>query len=145
MKGLIQRVSSATVTANGEIQGDIGNGLVLLLGIEAQDTNAVADKLLSKVLRYRVFEDTEGKMNRSLQDVGGELAIVSQFTLAANTRKGLRPSFSKAASPELSEALYLYFVEQAKVQHQAVVTGIFAADMTIQLVNRGPVTFLLEA
>ena len=144
MKGLIQRVSHAQVVVDGEVVGAIDQGLLLLLGVEQADTEQQADKLLHKVLNYRIFADEQGKMNLSVKDIGGGLLVVSQFTLAAETKKGLRPSFSSAANPALAEQLYQYFVTQAKQQHSIVATGIFAADMKVSLCNDGPVTFMLE-
>lgn len=145
MKGLLQRVSRARVEVAGEIVGAIDQGLLVLIGVEPQDTRASADKLLLKLLNYRVFSDSDGKMNRSLVDVGGGLLLVSQFTLAADTKSGLRPSFSKAAPPALGAELFDYLLEQAKIMHQAVAAGQFGADMQVHLVNDGPVTFLLES
>lgn len=145
MKGLIQRVSQASVAVDGTIVGEIGQGLLLLLGVEKDDDEARADKLLQKVLNYRVFGDEAGKMNLSLRDVGGGLLIVSQFTLVADTRKGLRPSFSSGASPAEGERLYNYFVSRAQEQWHGVASGRFGADMKVALVNDGPVTFLLDA
>ena len=144
MKGLIQRVSSASVAIDGKVRGEIKNGLVLFLAIEAQDDQQAADKLLAKILSYRVFEDENAKMNLGLIEVHGELMIVSQFTLAADTRKGLRPSFSRAADPALGEELYRYFIEQAGSRGVKVVTGEFGADMLVNIQNRGPATFMLE-
>ena len=144
MKGLIQRVSHAQVVVDGEVVGAIEKGLLLLLGVEQADTEQQADKLLHKVLNYRIFADEQGKMNLSVKDIGGGLLVVSQFTLAADTKKGLRPSFSSAANPALAEQLYQYFVSQAQQQHSIVATGIFAADMKVSLCNDGPVTFMLE-
>ncbi len=144
MKGLIQRVRHASVTVNGEITGAIDNGILLLLGVEKEDDEASADKLLKKVLNYRIFGDAEDKMNLSLTDTGGGLLVVSQFTLVADTRKGLRPSFSSGATPAEGERLYNYFVEQAQLIHNPVGTGRFGADMKVELLNDGPVTFLLE-
>ena len=144
MKGLIQRVSHAQVVVNGAVVGAIDNGILLLLGVEQADTQENANKLLHKVLNYRIFADEQGKMNLSLKDIGGGLLVVSQFTLAADTKKGLRPSFSSAATPALAQTLYDYFVAQAQQQHTQVATGIFAADMKVSLCNDGPVTFLLE-
>lgn len=144
MIGLIQRVSAADVLADGEPSGSIGPGLLLLLGVQKGDTSADAEKLLNKTLNYRVFGDQKGHMNLSLLDVGGELMIVSQFTLAADTRKGLRPSFSSAAPPEEAEALYDGFVEAAR-EKVTVATGRFGADMKVSLTNDGPVTFLLQS
>jgi len=145
MKGLIQRVSCASVDVDGQRIGEIDHGLLLLLGVERDDTSAIADKLLKKVINYRVFSDSDDKMNLNLQQVGGGLLIVSQFTLVADTQKGLRPGFSNGASPEHGKAMYDYFVEQASQQHPCVQTGKFGADMKVSLLNDGPVTFLLEA
>ena len=143
MQGLIQRVTAAEVLVAGETTGKISTGLLLLLGIEKADTDAEVDKLLRKVLNYRVFNDDQGHMNLSLLDIGGELLVVSQFTLAANTHKGLRPSFSSAAEPTVANQLYQKFVEQAQ-QNCNVECGRFGADMQVTLTNNGPVTFLLS-
>ncbi|WP_407294349.1 D-aminoacyl-tRNA deacylase [Stutzerimonas zhaodongensis] len=145
MKALIQRVRQARVEVAGETVGSIDQGLLVLLGVEREDDQARADKLLHKLLRYRVFSDENGKMNRSVADVGGGLLLVSQFTLAADTSSGLRPSFSTAAPPELGRALYDYLVAQARLQHAQVACGRFGADMQVHLQNDGPVTFLLES
>ena len=145
MKGLLQRVSAARVDVAGETVGAIDLGLLVLVGVEPQDSQASADKLLHKLLNYRVFSDAEGKMNLSLGAVGGGLLLVSQFTLAADTRSGLRPSFSSAAPPALGEELFDYLVQQARLKHPQVATGRFGADMQVHLVNDGPVTFLLES
>jgi D-tyrosyl-tRNA(Tyr) deacylase len=145
MLGLIQRVTQASVTVAGETCGAIGPGLLLLLGVEKDDTELEADRLLKKVLAYRVFSDAEGKMNLSLSDVRGGLLVVSQFTLAAATDKGLRPSFSSAKPPAEAERLYQYFLDQARTLHHDVGAGRFGADMQVSLVNDGPVTFLLKA
>ncbi len=145
MRGLIQRVSSAAVEIEGKTVGAIDRGLLLLLGVEKADTQTQADKLLDKVLAYRVFPDAEGKMNLNVQQAGGGLLVVSQFTLAADTSRGLRPGFSTAAAPADAERLYDYFVSQLQARHVPVATGIFAANMQVSLVNDGPVTFLLEA
>ena len=148
MRGLIQRVSQASVSVDGVVTGDIQQGILLLLGVQKGDSTEHADKLLQKVLNYRIFGDEEQKMNLSLKDIQGDLLVVSQFTLAADTRKGLRPGFSTAASPELARELFQYFVDKAKQEsvqtHMNLQTGIFAADMQVTLVNDGPVTFLLE-
>ncbi|WKD49461.1 D-aminoacyl-tRNA deacylase [Microbulbifer spongiae] len=144
MKGLIQRVSHARVDVAGESVGAIDRGLLLLLGIEARDTAEGADKLLHKVLNYRVFPDKSGRMNCNLQQAGGGLLVVSQFTLVAETGRGLRPSFSRGASPGQAETLYNHFVAQARIRFAPVACGVFAEDMQITLVNDGPVTFLLE-
>lgn len=144
MKALIQRVSSAAVDINGQRHGEIGPGILVLLGVEKQDDEASADKLLKKVLGYRIFSDQDGKMNLNLQQQQGGLLIVSQFTLVADTQKGLRPSFSSGATPEEGEKLYDYFVGQARTLHHDVATGAFGADMKVSLLNDGPVTFMLE-
>ena len=143
MLGLIQRVSEARVSILAEVVGEIGPGLLLLLGIEKTDSETQVDRLLNKVLNYRVFGDEKDQMNLSLLEVGGELMVVSQFTLAADTKKGLRPSFSSAAGPEEAEALYRLFVDRA-LQFVAVQTGRFGMDMKVSLVNDGPVTFTLS-
>ncbi|XOV87077.1 MAG: D-aminoacyl-tRNA deacylase [Pseudomonadota bacterium] len=145
MYGLIQRVSEASVVVAGETVGAIGPGILLLLGVAREDTHSQAEKLLHKVLNYRIFPDTNGHMNRCLAEVDGGLLIVSQFTLAADTKKGLRPSFSSAAPPALAEQVYDDFVALARSQHKVVETGQFGADMAVALVNDGPVTFLLTA
>jgi len=145
MKALIQRVKHASVEVEGELTGSIDGGILLLLGVEKGDTEADADKLLKKVLGYRIFSDDEGKMNLNVQQVGGGLLVVSQFTLVADTRKGMRPSFSSGATPAEGERLYDYFVEQARGVHNPVATGQFAADMKVSLLNDGPVTFMLES
>lgn len=144
MKGLIQRVRHASVTVDDEITGQIDGGILLLLGVEKGDDEATADKLLQKVLKYRIFGDADDKMNLSLADIGGGLLVVSQFTLVADTRKGLRPSFSSGATPTEGERLYEHFVDRARQLHNPVATGRFGADMKVELLNDGPVTFLLE-
>lgn len=145
MQGLIQRVTHANVAIEKQIVGEIKQGIVLLLGVEKEDDERVADKLLHKVSNYRIFSDENDKMNLSLKDIQGELLVISQFTLAANTKKGMRPSFSSAAAPDQAQALYNYFVEQAKLLGIKVATGVFAADMQVSLCNDGPVTFNLTA
>ena len=144
MKGLIQRVKNASVSVDGEISGAIDQAILLLLGIEKNESELQADKLLDKLLAYRIFADADNKMNCNLQQINGGLLVVSQFTLAADTHKGLRPSFSSAATPTHALELYSYFVAQAQQKHPIVATGIFAADMQVSLVNDGPVTFMLE-
>ena len=144
MQGLIQRVTHAKVEVAGECVGAIDKGILLLLGVEKLDDESTADKLLHKVSNYRIFTDDAGKMNLSLKDIEGELLVVSQFTLAADTKKGMRPSFSSAGTPAQAEALYDYFVAQAKVAGIKVQTGQFAADMQVSLCNDGPVTFNLS-
>lgn len=140
MIALLQRVSQARVNIAGQTVGAIAHGLLVLVCAEPDDTEAVGQKLLSKILKLRVFSDEAGKMNRSVQDVGGGLLIVSQFTLAADTRSGNRPGFTGAAAPALGEALYDRFVALAREQHPQVATGRFGADMQVHLVNDGPVT-----
>ncbi len=144
MKALLQRVSHARVVVDGETIGAIGKGLLVFLGVERGDTEAQADRLLERVLGYRIFSDDEGRMNRSVQDLDGAVLLVSQFTLAADTKKGMRPSFTPAAAPADGERLYDYTVEKARRLHPKVATGRFGADMKIELLNDGPVTFLLE-
>ena len=143
MIALIQRVTAAKVEVEGENTGQIGKGLLVLLGVEKEDNHAKAEKLLEKVLNYRVFSDEDGKMNLNVQQAGGAILVVSQFTLAADTQKGLRPSFSKGASPALAEEMYDYFVEKCG-QKISTFTGRFAADMQVCLTNDGPVTFWLN-
>ncbi|MEC4768869.1 D-aminoacyl-tRNA deacylase [Halomonas sp. CUBES01] len=145
MKALIQRVSRASVDVDGQCVGAIDQGLLALVGVEKGDSDADADKLLHKLLHYRVFSDADGKMNQNVQQVDGGLLLVSQFTLAADTRKGLRPSFSSAAPPAEGERLFNYLVTQAQAAWQHVATGEFGANMQVSLVNDGPVTFLLES
>jgi D-tyrosyl-tRNA(Tyr) deacylase len=140
MMALLQRVSQASVRVDGEVIGQIGHGLLVLLCAEKGDTEAVADKLLAKLLKLRIFGDETGKMNRSVQDVGGGLLLVSQFTLAADVAGGNRPSFTQAAAPDDGRRLYAHFVAQAQKAHPVVQTGRFAADMKVALVNDGPVT-----
>ena len=144
MRGLLQRVSGARVEVAGEIVGSIDQGLLVLVAVEPGDTEASAAKLLHKLLNYRVFSDAEGKMNLSLNDIGGGLLLVSQFTLAADTKSGLRPSFSTAAPPAQAEALFNHLLNDAKRLHPNVESGRFGADMQVHLVNDGPVTFLLS-
>lgn len=144
MLGLIQRVKNASVTVNEEVTGEIQQGILLLLGIQKNDTKETADKLIEKILAYRIFSDENKKMNCNVQQVEGGVLVVSQFTLAADTKKGLRPSFSSAAPPAQAEALYDYFVAQMRDKHAQVATGIFGADMQVSLINDGPVTFMLE-
>ena len=144
MIGLIQRVSEASVAVEGNIVGQIGRGLLVLVGVEKLDDEASARRLLERLLGYRVFPDALGKMNLSLSDIAGELLLVPQFTLAADTHKGTRPSFSSAASPELWAALFDYFVAIARESRLKVATGVFGADMKVSIVNDGPVTFWLQ-
>ena len=144
MKALIQRVSQASVSVDGDVVGRIGQGVLVLLGVEKKDDEAVADKLLKKILNYRIFSDEDDKMNLSVLDVAGGVLLVSQFTLVADTKKGLRPSFSSAAKPADAEHLYRYTVDSAKKLTKNVQQGVFAADMRVSLLNDGPVTFMLE-
>ncbi|MBF8727474.1 D-aminoacyl-tRNA deacylase [Pseudomonas putida] len=144
MKGLLQRVRNARVEVQGQVIGAIEQGLLVLVAVEPDDTREHADKLLHKLLNYRVFSDKQGKMNLSLKEVGGGLLLVSQFTLAADTRNGMRPSFSTAAPPALGAELFDYLVTQARGRHADVATGQFGADMQVHLVNDGPVTLLLQ-
>ncbi|WP_048750846.1 D-aminoacyl-tRNA deacylase [Aggregatibacter segnis] len=144
MIALIQRVSSAKVEVDSEIVGQIGKGLLVLLGVEKDDDRQKADKLAEKVLNYRVFSDADDKMNLNVQQVAGEVLVVSQFTLVADTQKGLRPSFSKGATPSLANELYEYFAQKCG-EKVKVECGRFAADMQVSLVNEGPVTFWLNS
>ena len=145
MKAVIQRVRESAVTVDGREVGRIGRGLLVLLGVSRDDTPAEADYLVDKTLNLRIFEDETGRMNRSLLDVGGELLVVSQFTLYGDCRKGRRPSFVQAAPPETAEALYEHFVDQARGSGVPVATGRFRAMMDVSLVNDGPVTLILES
>ncbi len=145
MKALIQRVGYASVEVDGRVTGAIEQGLLVLLGVEKGDTVDVAQRMLDKLLKYRVFSDQDGKMNCSLEDIGGGLLLVSQFTLAADTRKGLRPSFTTSAPPEQAEVLYDYFLSQAVEACPQVAAGVFGANMQVSLCNDGPVTFMLES
>jgi len=142
MRALVQRVSEARVSVNDAVSGSIGKGLLVFLGVKHNDTEAHAHQLASKVAQLRVFPDDEGKMNRSVLDIGGELLIVSQFTLYGETHKGNRPSYSQAAPPELAEYLYNYFVKICGNKGLQVATGIFRAHMKVLLVNDGPVTLM---
>jgi len=145
MIALIQRVKQAQVDVDAQIIAKIGHGILALIGVEKDDSEANADALLRKIINYRIFSDRAGKMNLSLNDVKGELLLVSQFTLVANTQKGLRPSFSSGASPAEGERLFSYLCEQAKKTEINIATGKFAADMQVSLVNDGPVTFWLQS
>ena len=144
MIGLLQRVSEARVTADGEELGAIGAGLLVLVGVERGDGEPQAERLLERLLTYRVFADPEGRMNRSLTDTGGGLLLVPQFTLAAETSKGTRPSFGPAAPPEEGSRLFDHLLQQARQRHATVAAGRFGADMRVALVNDGPVTFQLR-
>jgi D-aminoacyl-tRNA deacylase len=144
MIGLLQRVSGARVEVDGETVAAIGRGLLVLVGVERGDGEAQAERLLERLLSYRVFPDAEGRMNRSLADVGGGLLLVPQFTLPADTRKGTRPSFTPAAAPEAGMQLFDFLLERARVRHAPVAAGRFGADMQVSLTNDGPVTFWLQ-
>lgn len=144
MIGLLQRVSEAAVRVDGEVVGEIGRGLMVLLGVERGDSEAQADRLLERLLGYRVFPDEDDKMNLSLRDIKGGLLLVPQFTLPADTRKGTRPSFTTAAPPDEGRRLFDYFVARARNLHNEVETGRFGADMQVSLINDGPVTFWLQ-
>jgi D-tyrosyl-tRNA(Tyr) deacylase len=142
--GLLQRVSTASVDVDGQRIAEIGTGLLVLIGVERGDSRPQADRLLERLLNYRVFSDARGHMNESLRDLGGGLLLVPQFTLPADTRKGNRPGFSVAASPELGSELFEYLTAQARALHATVECGRFGADMRVSLVNEGPVTFWLQ-
>lgn len=145
MRAVVQRVSKSSVVVDGEIVGAIKKGFLVLLGVEKKDTQRDVEYMVHKVLGLRIFPDDEGKMNRSLQDINGELLVVSQFTLLGDTRKGKRPSFINAADPETGNRLYKDFVTLARGQGTRVATGQFQADMQVELINDGPVTILLDS
>lgn len=145
MRLVIQRVLNASVTANGEITGKIGKGFLVLLGAGADDTKEIAEKMADKLLRLRIFADENDKTNLSIQDVGGELLVVSQFTLYADCRKGNRPSFVKAGKPDEANALYEYFMEYCRKTIPVVESGVFGADMKVELCNDGPFTIVLDS
>ena len=145
MIGLLQRVTEADVSVAGEVVGSTGPGLLVLIGVQPDDSEKQADRLLERLLGYRVFSDEQGRMNRSLRDIDGGLLLVPQFTLAADTDSGTRPGFSTAAPPALAEQLFDYLVRSARAMHQQVAAGQFGADMQVRLINDGPVTFWLEA
>jgi len=146
MRIVVQRVSEASVKINEKIVGSIAQGMMVLLGVETTDSQSDADYLIQKLLSLRIFNDSDGKMNLSIQDVSGELLIISQFTLHASTKKGNRPSYIRAARPEQAIPLYQYFIEQAQNQMKTKVeTGEFGADMKVSLVNDGPVTIILDS
>ena len=144
MIGLLQRVSAASVTVDNTTIGQIETGLLVFVGVEKQDTPRQADRLIKRLLGYRVFPDQTGKMNLSLADIHGGLLLVPQFTLLADTRKGMRPSFSSAAAPELGAQLFEYLLVKAEELHTNVASGQFGADMQVSLINDGPVTFWLQ-
>lgn len=145
MKALIQRISSARVRIADEITGEVGRGLLVFLGIGRGDQEATLDFLADKIVNLRIFEDEQGKMNLSLADVGGEILVVSQFTLYADCRKGRRPNFMEAAPPEISEGMYERFIAVLRAKGLTVATGRFGADMAVELVNDGPVTIMLDS
>lgn len=144
MIGLLQRVTEAAVSVAGDTVGAIGPGLMVLVGVERGDTQAQADRLLERLLGYRVFPDEDDRMNRSLTDTGGGLLLVPQFTLPADTRKGMRASFTRAAEPEAGERMFDHLVSTAREQHGEVAAGVFGAHMQVHLINDGPVTFWLQ-
>ena len=145
MIGLLQRVTQARVEVDGQIVGQIDQGLLVLVGVQKHDTTQSAQRLVERLLGYRVFADADGKMNLSVKDINGGLLLVPQFTLAADTKKGMRPSFSSAAPPETGQQLFNELVTIAKQQHELVATGAFGADMQVSLTNDGPVTFILTS
>lgn len=145
MKALLQRVSRASVTVGGELVGEIGGGLLVLLSLDRGDDPPAADRMLDRILGYRLFADAEGRMNRSVADVNGGVLLVSQFTLSADTARGLRPSFSRALAPAQAEPLYDYMLQGLRRRHATVAAGVFGADMQVSLTNDGPVTILLES
>ena len=146
MRIVVQRVSEASVRIDGNIVGSISQGLMILVGVETIDSQSDADYLIQKLINLRIFNDEEGKMNLSIQDVGGELLVVSQFTLHASTKKGNRPSYIRAARPEQAIPLYAYFIEQAQKELKSKIqTGEFGADMKVSLVNDGPVTIIIDS
>ena len=144
MKALLQRVSSSKVVVKGRVVGQINKGLLVFIGIEKKDDIISSDKMIKKILSYRVFSDSDDKMNLSVGDINGDLLIISQFTLAADTKNGTRAGFSTAMPPKEAENLYNYFLEKTKSMGVIIESGIFGADMKVSLVNDGPVTFLLE-
>ncbi|HHV11791.1 MAG TPA: D-tyrosyl-tRNA(Tyr) deacylase [Clostridiales bacterium] len=144
MRIVIQRVSEAKVTVEGRVTGEIGKGFLILLGVGGDDTKEIADKYIDKILKLRIFEDEKGKTNLSLQDVGGEVLVVSQFTLYADCRKGNRPAFTGAGNPVLAQELYEYFLDRVKESLGSVQAGEFGADMKVALVNDGPFTIVLD-
>ena len=144
MRALVQRVTKGSVTIDGKVNGAIGRGLVILLGITHSDTEKDADFVADKCVDLRIFEDENSKMNKSLEETGGEILLISQFTLYAATRKGRRPSFDEAARPEVAEPLYEYFIKKLKERNIRVATGIFGADMHVEIHNDGPVTMMVE-
>lgn len=144
MKALIQRVKKASVSINSELYSEIGAGMLVLLGVEKDDSEENASKLAQKLVSLRIFEDSDGKMNKSILDINGEMLVVSQFTLCGDCKKGTRPSFDKAAAPEIAQSLYETFVKNVKTHDIKVETGKFRAMMEVSLINDGPVTFMVE-
>jgi D-tyrosyl-tRNA(Tyr) deacylase len=142
---LLQRVSHASVSVGGKPVGEIGTGLLVLLGLDKGDDRATARRMLEKLLAYRLFADEHGRMNRSVKDIAGGVLLVSQFTLSADTRRGLRPGFSGAMPPGEAESLYEFLLSELRRCHEPVAAGLFGADMQVSLTNDGPVTFLLES
>lgn len=145
MKLVIQRVTRASVTIDGKVEGEIGKGFMVLVGIAQTDTQEIADKMISKMCKLRIFEDEQGKTNLSLADVGGEVMLISQFTLYANTRRGNRPSFIEAGAPDMAEPLYEHMLEECGKYVDHVAHGIFGADMKIDLLNDGPFTIVMDS
>jgi D-tyrosyl-tRNA(Tyr) deacylase len=145
VKALLQRVSSASVSVAGECVGEIGTGLLVLLGLDRGDDRAGAERMLERILAYRIFADSEGRMNRSVTDINGGVLLVSQFTLSADTGRGLRPGFSGAMAPQEARPLYDFVLAELQRRHSPVAAGLFGADMQVSLTNDGPVTFLLES
>ena len=145
MRVVLQRVTQASVKVDGEVIGAIGNGFLILLGVSDEDNETVADKMADKICKLRIFEDENGKTNLSLADVGGELLVISQFTLYADCKKGNRPSFVKAGAPDIAERLYEHFMERCRNYVAVVEKGQFGADMKVELLNDGPFTLMLES
>ena len=145
MKIVLQRVTEAKVEVDGEVKGQIGKGYLLLVGVVAEDTVEIADKMIEKISRLRIFQDSEGKTNLGISDVDGEVLIISQFTLCADCRKGNRPSFTGAGNPVMAEELYEHMVEKSKDLFKHVQKGVFGADMKVSLVNDGPFTLVLDS
>ena len=144
MRFIIQRVRHASVTIDGEVRGKIGKGFMVLIGIGADDTKEIADKLVRKLVNMRIFEDADGRTNLGLKDVGGELLLISQFTLYADCKRGNRPGFTNAGAPDMANELYQYMIQEARKQIPVVEEGIFGADMKVSLENDGPFTIILD-
>ena len=145
MRFVIQRVTNASVTVDGNVTGEIDKGFLVLIGVSEDDTKEIADKMIKKLIGMRIFEDENGKTNLALADVGGSLLLVSQFTLYADCKKGNRPSFIRAGKPQMAEEMYNYIIEQCKKEVKNVQVGIFGADMKVQLLNDGPFTIILDS